>query len=423
MLEHLCYCTNIHPGETWLETLTALKKHTLTVRDMVLANTRNHEASYPVGLRLSALAAKELLEGENLKDFQFWLYSENLYVYTINGFPYGDFHHTAVKENVYRPDWSSQDRLLYTADLISIIAELAPPSLGGSVSTLPASFKAFGADENAIFANLYACAKLLATLSELHSKDLHLGLEPEPCGNFETTGETIAFFLAFHQWAEDKNKPSDIITNHIGVNYDTCHFALQFENATTALTDLTEMGIRISKIHLSNALEIDLSSENALEIIKGFDEPTYLHQVIVRAADGRLSRFPDIPDFLASETTSGTARIHFHIPLHAQPESPLSSTIQHTRDTLHYLAHHPEMCAHLEMETYTWDVLPPELQSPIEEQLTKEHLWVLESQGITFEYSHSCGDHCHDHDHDHGECPNKGTDKCSGSGNCSTPCK
>jgi hypothetical protein len=35
-------------------------------------------------------------------------------------------------------------------------------------------------------------------------------------------------------------------------------------------------------------------------------------------------------------------------------------------------------CAHLEMETYTWEVLPPELRSrDVVDQLVAEYHWVL----------------------------------------------
>ncbi len=385
MLGHLCYCTNIHPAESWEETLSALKEHTLKVRDKVLAATRNHEASYAIGLRLSARAAQELLQGDNLSDFKYWLYSESLYVYTINGFPYGAFHNTRVKENVYKPDWSTEKRLTYTADLISIIAELAPNSIGGSVSSLPGSFKEFQADENKIFANLYATARLLQTLSELHEKDLHLGLEPEPLGHFENTEETLAFFERFADWATSKDLPLEAIYQRIGINYDTCHFALQYEEADTALKSLTEAGLRISKVHLSNALEIDLKNSSNLQLIEKFDEPTYLHQVMTQNAAGKISKFKDVEDALAEgsdHSQAKTARIHFHIPLHAAPEAPFSSTIQHTIDTLTYLTENPDTCSHLEMETYTWGVLPDDLQAPIEDQLTAEHLWVLQTCSV-----------------------------------------
>jgi hypothetical protein len=296
---------------------------------------------------------------------------------------------------MFKPDWTTDDRLTYTADLISIIAEIAPNSLGGSVSTLPGSFKEFHADETTMFANLYATARLLETLSSLHEKDLHLGLEPEPLGHFENTEETLAFFDRFTNWAKEKNLPLEIIYKRIGINYDTCHFALQYEDAATALKSLTDAGLRISKVHLSNALEIDLTESNSIHLIAKFDEPTYLHQVMIQDTTGKVSKFKDIEDALIHQSQitdhqscsadepkrvqALKARIHFHIPLHAEPEAPFSSTIQHTIDTLQYLTEHPGTCTHLEMETYTWGVLPQELQAPIEDQLTAEHLWVLET--------------------------------------------
>ena len=166
---HLSYCTNIHPAETWEETLGALQEHTLRVRDMVGAATlpsgRQPQASrrYAIGLRLSACAAEELLKNDNLPRFQNWLAEENCYVFTINGFPYGAFHGTRVKENVYRPDWSTPERLTYTNQLFEIISQLAPESGEGSVSTLPGSFKAFNADEAVAILKSGACIDLIFT--------------------------------------------------------------------------------------------------------------------------------------------------------------------------------------------------------------------------------------------------------------------
>ncbi|MFT5883467.1 MAG: hypothetical protein ACI9FG_001982, partial [Crocinitomicaceae bacterium] len=234
---HLSYCTNIHPAETWGETLTVLKNHTLAVRDKVIAaRGLEHETPFAIGLRLSEKAASELLQGNQLDDFIAWLEKENTYVYTINGFPYGAFHGTRVKEKVYQPDWTTPERLSYTLELFNIIAELAPADAGGSVSTLPGSFKEFDADEDQMFENLYACAMHIELLSEQYEKDLHLGLEPEPLGHFENTQETIEFFIRFHQWAENNELRADILAKRIGVNYDTCHFALEYEDCHDSLT-------------------------------------------------------------------------------------------------------------------------------------------------------------------------------------------
>ena len=120
------------------------KKDVLAVRDRLVADGVC-QGPFAIGLRLSARAAEELLEGERLETFASWLEDSQTYVFTINGFPYGDFHGTRVKEKVYQPDWTTAERLNYTKQLFEIVARLAPSDCGGSVSTLPGSFKEFGA--------------------------------------------------------------------------------------------------------------------------------------------------------------------------------------------------------------------------------------------------------------------------------------
>ena len=378
---HLAYCTNIHPAETWQETLAALKEHTLTVRNkLVTAGNLATGDMYAIGLRLSALAANELLQGDHLEKFKLWLAEEHCYVFTINGFPYGAFHHTRVKENVYKPDWTCPSRLEYTKQLMHIIAEICPAESGGSVSTLPGSFKEFNASEQEIFKHLYAQACYTGELSARHNKDLHLGLEPEPLGHFENTEETLAFFQRFFDWAETNGNDSELIKKHIGVNYDTCHFALEFDECHTSLQAFADAGIRISKIHLSNALEIKADCPQAIEAIRCFNEPTYLHQFMLRSPDGSILRFRDLPEFFSSNTIisdNSVARIHFHIPLYQQPAPPLGSTREFAEKTLEFLKLHPEICPHLEMETYTWGVLPDQMQKPIVDQLVEEYQWTL----------------------------------------------
>lgn len=369
---HLAYCTNIHPAESWAETMLALQTHTLKVRDQVQPSGE----PYAIGLRLSARAARELLENDNLGRFKKWLADEECYVFTINGFPYGAFHGTRVKEKVYQPDWTTCERLDYTKDLFTIISQLAPAGVGGSVSTLPGSFKAFDADEQAMFRKLQVCAEHIEHLANKYGCDLHLGMEPEPLGHFENTEETIAFFERLMSYSPTP----ELIKKRIGINYDTCHFALEFDDCEASLDRFRAAGLRISKIHLSSALEFDPASQTAVDAIRAYDEPTYLHQVIVQHHDGSLIRFHDLPAFL--ETTremkeADSARVHFHIPLYTTPHQPLGSTQKHAVDAIHYLRSHPGLCTHVEIETYTWSVLPDELQIPIEEQIAREYDWVF----------------------------------------------
>lgn len=374
---HLAYCTNIHPAETWEETRRMLQTHVLDVRDLLRAQSLLAEdAAFAIGLRLSAVAARGLLEGDRLAVFRDWLRETNTYVFTINGFPYGSFHGTRVKERVFQPDWTTVARLDYTRDLFRILAAIARPGTCGSVSTLPGSHKSFAADETLIRANLIELAQWLDDLAASSGHDLHLGLEPEPLGHFENTAETVAFFQRLLIDAPDATS----IRRRIGVNYDACHFALEYEDARASLDSLTAAGIRISKIHLSNALAIDPRDPHAVAAIRAFDEPVYFHQVLVRDGAGAITRFADLPDFLAAVSDFADfaeARVHFHIPLDAEPAPPLRSTRGHVRDVLAWRGEHPEVCRHYEIETYTWGVLPAVLQRPVAEQIAGEYRWVL----------------------------------------------
>ena len=175
---HLAYCTNIHPAETWAETFAVLRTHVLAVRERLrTAGSLGKGDAFAIGLRLSAVAARELLEGGNLAEFKDWLEETNTYVFTINGFPYGSFHGTRVKEQVFKPDWTAQARVDYTKDLFRILAAIARPGTGASVSTLPGSHKTFHVDEAPIRRNLIELAKWLEELAELTGHDFHLGLE------------------------------------------------------------------------------------------------------------------------------------------------------------------------------------------------------------------------------------------------------
>jgi sugar phosphate isomerase/epimerase len=363
---HLSYCTNIHPAESWAETLGMLKTRVLAVRDLVCSGE-----PFGIGLRLSAVAAAELLEGDHLVRFKDWLEETNTYVFTINGFPYGSFHGTRVKERVFQPDWTERARVDYTKNLFRVLSVIVRPDTGASVSTLPGSHKTFHADESLIRRNLIELASWLENLAAETGHDFHLGLEPEPLGHFENTVETLAFFERLHA---DASEP-DVIRRRIGVNYDACHFALQYDEARASLDALTAAGIRISKIHLSSALAFDPRDAAAVDAIRAFDEPVYFHQVLLRDSHGGIHRFVDLPDFLTSHSPSPEfleARVHFHIPLDAAPE-----TRGHARAVLKWRAENPDACRHYEIETYTWAVLPENLRRPVEEQIAGEFRWVL----------------------------------------------
>jgi len=374
---HLAYCTNIHRGESWEQTFQNLKTHTLAVRQKVAP-----DEPYAIGLRLGQEAAKDLSQPQNLTAFKTWLEKNNCYVFTINGFPFGKFHGTRVKEDVYRPDWTTQERLTYTNLLFDILVELVPEDVEGSVSTVPVSYKEFITNDRQVREarkNIWKCIEHIEQLSARTGKKLHLGLEPEPLCYLETSSEAVKFFEQMRQ-----DRKGDLrIDEHLGVNYDCCHLAIEYENPHEALGRLIAHKIKISKIHLSSALKVHPTLE-AREALKGFSDEVYFHQVIERRVGGELVRYRDLPDALASNPNSQPHlleewRIHFHIPLHHLPTGLFDSTVDHLLGTLDFLKSNPGICSHLEMETYTWEVMPDSMkQRSVVDQLVNEYVWTLE---------------------------------------------
>ncbi len=376
---HLAYCTNIHRGEMWCETFASLKKHSLAVREKICPRE-----PFAIGLRLSNRAAIELSERKTLLEFQKWLEKNSCYVFTINGFPFGQFHGARVKEQVYAPDWTSPERLDYTNRLFNLLAKLLPDGTEGSVSTLPGSFKEFISSreqEIKIRENIFRCVEHISRLSEKSKRKLHLGLEPEPLCLLENSAETISFFEKLRD--EHKNDPR--IGEFLGVNYDCCHFAIEFEGPQDAIAAFQKAGIKISKIHLSSALKTKTTKE-ARGALEKFADDVYLHQVVARDANGKLKFFRDLPDALGLPNSKLNTqnskfpewRIHFHVPLHAPAAPPFQNTNDHLLGILDLLKKNPKFCSHLEMETYTWEVLPPELKSRnVVDQLAAEYDWTL----------------------------------------------
>ncbi len=367
---HLAYCTNIHRGENWAQTFEALQTYTLAVRDRVCPNE-----PYAIGLRLSDRAAFELSNPQTLTAFRNWLDANHCYVFTINGFPFGRFHGGPVKEKVYSPDWTSPERLAYTNRLFDLLSQLVPRGMEGSVSTLPGSFKAFITTPDqlrVIRKNIFQCVEHIARLCEQTGRKMHLGLEPEPLGLFETTSETVHFFDQLR--AEHHRDPR--LFEYLGVNYDTCHLAVEFENPAASFQLLQQHEVKISKLHLSSALKV-VPTPEVREALKSFADDIYLHQVVSRIDGRHFQRFKDLPDALAQEAGEEW-RIHFHIPLHSPKTNLFDNTTDHLLGTLDVLAQNPKLCSHLEMETYTWEVMPEEMKNrSVVDQLVAEYEWTL----------------------------------------------
>ena len=359
---HLTYCTNIHPGESWAEVRDNLARHVVAVKAKVSPG-----APFGVGLRLSARAAQELTDGA-LAELRRLLAAHELYVFTINGFPHGTFHGAPVKEAVYRPDWREAERVAYTDQLADLLAQLLPDGVDGTISTVPGCFRPRGGGTavSEIAGNLRRSAARCAQLERTTGKRITLALEPEPCCLVETIDEAIALFAGPLRGV-----------SHLGLCLDACHAAVEYEDLATAITRLRAAAIPIAKLQLSAGLRVAPVEAPQRHALARFADAVYLHQVVARRGT-TFTRFTDLPEALADTRATDEWRVHFHVPIVRALLGAFASTQDFLADLLAIHRRDP-ISTHLEVETYTWDVLPAELRdAPIADAVAAELRWVLE---------------------------------------------
>ena len=321
--------------------------------------------------------------------FREFLAAQDLFVFTINGFPYGAFHGTRVKENVYQPDWRSEARLIYSNRLADILAVLLPDGGFGSISTVPGTFKALAAGAETPMADMML--RHVAHLVALHhftGKTIALAPEPEPCCFLETIAESVSFFEEYLYSNAAAARLSELagissadaqiaLRRHLGLCYDVCHAAVEFEDAAASLSALRSAGIPVHKLQLSAALRLSPGA-NQRDAINAYAEGTYLHQTVTRASDGTITRYIDLPDALGAPEALAAEewRVHFHVPIFEPDIAPLATTQDFLAEIL-ALHRETPISSHLEVETYTWDVLPPALRAvPVEDAIARELQWV-----------------------------------------------
>jgi hypothetical protein len=371
---HLTYCTNVHPGETWSELRDEVLPSVLGVKAHVAGSAKR---PFGVGLRVSAAAAAALREPAARAELAQLLARHGLYVFTLNAFPYGAFHAAPVKEAVYEPDWRAPERLAYTNAAAELLAAVLPEALAyGSISSVPLGFRANfrqPADWQAAADNLIAHVAFLHGLRRETGRRIVLALEPEPCCALETIDDCLEVFARDLYGARacarlaalagcDAAAAGAMLRDHLGICLDACHAAVEFEDAAELLARLRSADIPIFKLQLSAGLCAPELSAERLDAFAAFAEDVYLHQVVERRA-GALRRFLDLPEALAQARPDAARewRVHFHVPIFRRELGCFESTQPFLVELLRQLR--PEECAHLEVETYTWGVLPPALRA------------------------------------------------------------
>lgn len=387
----LGYCTNVHAGVDYAQTLANLQEYALPVKRQV-----SPDAPMGVGLWLSQQAARRLLEEQRLPDLAAWLEDHDLHAHTINGFPFGDFHSQSVKYRVYHPTWATQQRFDYTCDLIDILVSLLPEDAEGSISTLPIGWGpdlAGKTDELSMARQrLMDIVHHLARVELDTGKLIHVDLEPEPGCVMSTSEDARNFFSRLLE-----NNPDALSArSYLRICHDVCHAAVMFEDQADVIDGYLDMGLSIGKVQVSSAVEADLAGmdektrETALADLEAFAEQRYLHQTVIRRDDGTTVFYDDLPEALqsarAGRNLDACWRVHFHVPVFLGQIGLLSTTQDDIRRCIaHLLARQDdtEMPTRIfEVETYAWDVLPAALHTgDLSHGIAREMDWTRQIAG------------------------------------------
>jgi len=371
------YCTNVHAG-TDIESIRAnLDAYAVPVRESL------QTASLGVGLWLPAEAARQLSEGDQVSRFADWLRHRSLQAYTINGFPYDNFHQPVVKHRVYEPAWWTEQRKDYTITLANLLAELLPAGRGGSISTLPIGWPGPTADELGLQLagqNLRSVADHLHDIEQRTGHRIVVAIEPEPGCVLDRAADVIEFF--------EQHIPNQTHRRYLTVCHDVCHSAVMFEDQVETLQAYAAAGLTIGKVQVSSAVEVRWAimstgrRREALEQLSQFAEDRYLHQTGRQRTDGSFVLTEDLPQIIAvdpAKIDDDTWRVHFHVPIFLSSFGNLSTTRDQILECLRYLRspEAPAFTGDVEVETYAWSVLPEAMRRRgLAEDIAAEMTWL-----------------------------------------------
>ena len=387
-LGHLTYSTLVHPADTWEQLWDSVNRYLPAVKARV-----SPDAPFGVCLRLSPDSANTLTrEREELDRLKAFLADNDMYVFTANAFPYGAFKGERVKEQVYEPDWRTDERAAYTMRVADVLAALAPPDIQPSIQSPPLGYKPRVTGPEVVESytrQLHGMVAYLAGLEEKTGRTVTLAIEPEPSCYIELTGELVDYFQN-HLYTRasvqavarrtGKSEPASdvLLRKHLGAVYDICHQAVEYEAIAESLGTLRRAGVPVLKLQPASALRIPKVTREIVDALRAFDDPIYLHQTIERY-NGRLTPYLDLPAALAAWETNPVDcewRIHFHVPVFLEAVNLFKTTRPAIEEALKVHKANP-VSAHIEIETYTWDVLPDKFKTgDIVDYVVRELDWV-----------------------------------------------
>ena len=387
-LGHLTYSTLVHPADNWDQLWTSLNTYLPRVKARV-----SPDAPFGVCIRLAAptaeLLAASAAERAKLKRF---LADHDLYVYTVNAFPYGAFKGTIVKEQVYEPDWRTEARTRYTINVADILADITRADIAPSIQTAPLGFKPNVTGPDVIASYTEHVLRVAAHLVQLEARTgrtVTLAIEPEPHCFLETTDETVAYFTGHLYTGAAAGRLAKLaaiplseahvaLRRHIGIVFDIGHQAVGFEHIPTSLQKLVDASIPIFKLQEVAAMHIPDVTQDAVDALAQYARTVYLTQTVEKKND-RITKFLNVEDaFAAWKTDPGPRewRIHFHVPVFLEDLGAFRTTRFALEEALKFHKATP-LSRQLEIETYTWDVLPDHLKTgDIVDYVCREIEWV-----------------------------------------------
>src|SRR6516162_11514802 len=277
-LGHLTYSTLVHPGDTWEDMWHSLTTYVPRVKERI-----SPKEPFGISLRLAAASAERLVSDKKERDkLKKFLADNDMYLYTVNAFPYGPFKGRIVKEQVYEPDWRSDERTQYTINVAEILGDVAPEGLAPSIQSAPLGFKPRVTGPDVVESYTEHVLRVVAHLVGIEArtgKTVTLALEPEPHCFLETTDETIDYFtkhLYTGRSAERLAKLTSIpvsdaigaLRRHLGIVFDIGHQAVGFEDIPVSLQKLVDAGVPILKLQEVASMYIGEVTDEKIEALQ-----------------------------------------------------------------------------------------------------------------------------------------------------------
>lgn len=387
-LGHLSYSTLVHPADSWDQLWTSLNTYVPRVKERVSPHD-----PFGVSLRLSAASVSELNRDGAARDrLRAFLDANDLYVYTVNAFPYGSFKGRVVKEQVYEPDWRSRERTEYTIGVADILAEITAPGISPSIQSSPLAFKPKVADDgyvDAMIDNVLEVVAHLVRLRERTGRLVRLALEPEPYCYLETTAETLECYRSHLYSGSAATRLGELcglplseahgaLREHLGIVFDICHQAVVFDDIPASLAAINEAGVPIFKLQAAAALYIPEVTPQLLDALSQFANAVYLTQTYERT-NGGVARFLNLDAAVEDwkrDPRPCEWRVHVHVPVFIDDFGAFGST-RFAIEQAMALHRQTRISDHLEIETYTWDVLPDGVKDgDIVDYVSRELEWL-----------------------------------------------